>query len=94
LLTFSQQVRTRLVSVLGQSAGALTRTNEFHLASDGGNGQFAATERTRDPMNPDGQKVSLEQELIDGSSTRRSYELNTAIVKSFHRMMLMTARAS
>lgn len=36
--------------------------------------------------------VQLEQELMRAGEVRRAFELNTAIVKSFHRMIMNTTR--
>lgn len=44
------------------------------------------------PMLPSGNSVVLEQELVKDGEIRRSFELNTAIVRAFHRMMMMTTR--
>lgn len=44
------------------------------------------------PMLPSGNTVVLEKELMRAGEVRRSFELNTAIVKTFHRMMMMTTR--
>src|SRR6476659_2034458 len=35
-----------------------------------------------------GNSVSLEQEMIKGSDVNRDYSMNSAIVRSFHRMVL------
>lgn len=43
-------------------------------------------------MLPSKNSVSLEQEMLKAGEVGRAFELNTAIVKSFHRMFLMTAR--
>lgn len=40
-----------------------------------------------------GNSVSLEQEMIKGSDVNRDYSMNSAIVRSFHRMMLAGAKA-
>ncbi len=39
-----------------------------------------------------GNSVSLEEEMMKTGSIKRDYELNTGLVKAFHRMMLMTVR--
>lgn len=39
-----------------------------------------------------GRAVSLESELLKAGEVRRDYQLNTGVVKAFHRMMLMTVR--
>jgi flagellar basal-body rod protein FlgB len=36
----------------------------------------------------------MEDELVKSSEIRRTYEMNTAIVSAFHRMILMTAKGS
>jgi flagellar basal-body rod protein FlgB len=40
-----------------------------------------------------GNSVSLEQEMIKGSDVNRDYSMNSAIVRSFHRMVLTSAKA-
>jgi flagellar basal-body rod protein FlgB len=42
---------------------------------------------------PSGNTVQLETELMNAADVRRAFELNTAIVKAFHRMMTMTTKA-
>ena len=39
-----------------------------------------------------GNSVELSSELMKEGMVKRDYDLNTAIVKSFHKMMLMTVR--
>ncbi len=45
------------------------------------------------PTTPSGNTVGMENELMKAGEVRRSFELNTAIVKAFHRMTLMTMRS-
>jgi flagellar basal-body rod protein FlgB len=40
-----------------------------------------------------GNSVSLEQEMVKGGDVNRDYSLNTAIVRSFHRMLMTGAKA-
>jgi flagellar basal-body rod protein FlgB len=40
-----------------------------------------------------GNSVSVEQEMIKGGEVNRDYSLNTAIVRSFNRMLLSSAKA-
>ena len=40
-----------------------------------------------------GNSVSLEQEMIKGNDVNRDYSMNSAIVRSFHRMVLSSAKA-
>lgn len=42
---------------------------------------------------PSGNTVALPDEMAKTSEIKRTYELNTGMVKSFHRMMLMTLRS-
>ncbi len=39
-----------------------------------------------------GNSVALEKEMMKTGEIKRDYELNTGLVKAFHRMMLMTVR--
>ena len=39
-----------------------------------------------------GNSVSLEQEMIKAGEVKGAFSLNTAIVKSFHRMLLMSSK--
>jgi flagellar basal-body rod protein FlgB len=39
-----------------------------------------------------GNSVSLEQEMIKGSDVSRDYAMNSAVVRSFHRMLLSSAK--
>ncbi|MGY8634229.1 flagellar basal body rod protein FlgB [Bradyrhizobium sp. 14AA] len=39
-----------------------------------------------------GNSVSLEQEMIKGNDVNRDYSMNTAVVRSFHRMILSSAK--
>jgi flagellar basal-body rod protein FlgB len=41
---------------------------------------------------PSGNSVVLEDELVKAGEVRRSYELNTAIVRSFHSMIMLASR--
>ncbi|MGY4630062.1 flagellar basal body rod protein FlgB [Bradyrhizobium sp. USDA 4486] len=39
-----------------------------------------------------GNSVSLEQEMIKGNDVNRDYSMNAAVVRSFHRMLLSSAK--
>lgn len=80
--------------VLNVATGGMTVTDTRHMTAGGDRGEFKVVERERDPISGNTQRVSVEDELITAGDVRKTYELNTAIVKSFHRMILMTARAS
>ena len=78
--------------VLNQNAGGLSLTHSTHLEAIGNQNGYPSIERTHGSPSEPEPKVRLEHELMDASGVRRSYELNTAIVKAFHRMTLMTTR--
>ena len=42
---------------------------------------------------PSKNTVVLENELMKAGEVRRAFELNTAIVKAFHRMMMMSVKS-
>lgn len=79
--------------VLDSKRVALTATQQGHRGGDAQNAAFSV--RQDDPSTailPSENTVQLEDELVKAGEVRRSFELNTAIVKSFHRMMLMTTK--
>ena len=80
--------------VLSKSAGGMSITSASHIGGGPGRGEFNVTEReaTSALVGESGSKVSIEDELIAAGEVRKAYELNTAIIKSFHRMILMTTR--
>ena len=78
--------------VLDRQGGAMRATNARHLVS-GVAGQFELKEEQTGPaILPSENTVALEDQLMKQGEVRRNMELNTAIVKSFHRMLLMTTR--
>ncbi len=73
----TQQSATQAAHFTGASTGNTLRANGDAPVVD-----IAST----------GSSPSLEQELMNAGETRRAYELNMGLVRSFHRMMLMTVR--
>ena len=80
--------------ILSKSASGMMMTDPKHITTGANGSEFKVAERERDPISGRTQRVSIEDELIAAGEVRKTYEMNTAIVKSFHRMILMTARAS
>ncbi|NKB54130.1 MAG: flagellar basal body rod protein FlgB [Rhizobiaceae bacterium] len=78
--------------VLSQKAAGLAVTNSSHISGSAEKGAYNVAEREVDASSKSDQRVSVEDELISAGEVRRAYELNTAIIKSFHRMILMTTR--
>lgn len=66
---------------------ATTQTESAHLAA-GGTGSTGRKYQTI----LSGNSVSLEQELIKADEVNRAYALNTGIMKSFHRMLMMSVK--
>ncbi|MCV0393745.1 MAG: flagellar basal body rod protein FlgB [Rhizobiaceae bacterium] len=81
-------------SVLSKSRVALASTNERHLTTGPTEASFALRRTDDGPaFKSTKNTVVLEEELVKAGEVRRQFELNTAIVKSFHRMMMMTTRS-
>lgn len=80
--------------VLDGTRVAMAATQPAHFFSGAGSDGFALRPQSDElAMMPSENTVSLEDELVKAGDVRRSFELNTAIVKSFHRMILMTTRS-
>ena len=81
-------------AVLSGSRVALGATHPQHIsAATSGQAFNVETVESGPSEMPSGNSVVLEDELLKAGEVRRAYELNTAIVKSFHRMMMMTVRS-
>ena len=82
--TYKASDTVSFAETLQNEAGKLIATDSKHLASANSIGDIA-TEST-------GKRVSLEDELVKSADVRNQAQLNTAIVSSFHRLLLMTVR--
>lgn len=73
---------------LGNARNALAVTSPRHIVTSDAE---VATHRVRKTESWDvvhsGNSVSIEQEMLKAGEVNRDYSLNTAIVKSFHRML-------
>lgn len=80
--------------VLDDTRVALRTTNPGHLTT-GATGDSFALHRaeTNSALRPPENSVVLEDELVKQGEIRRGFELNTAIVKAFHNMLMMTTRS-
>lgn len=79
--------------VLDKSRVTLASTNAGHLSADASADGFKITqEETSAALMPSKNTVVLEDELMKAGDIRRNFELNTAIVKAFHRMTLMSTK--
>ncbi|MBA3448737.1 MAG: flagellar basal body rod protein FlgB [Pseudaminobacter sp.] len=77
-------------NVLDKTRVTLSATQSTHF---GGGGGFAV--RQEEPSNaimPSENTVVIEDELMKAGEVSRVFELNTAIVKAFHRMMMLSVK--
>ena len=80
--------------VLGKSGVTMAATQAGHLAGRSTEAGFAVREEERDAsLLPSENSVVLENELLKAGDIRRQFELNTAIVKAFHRMLMLTSKS-
>ncbi|MEX3007021.1 flagellar basal body rod protein FlgB [Hoeflea sp. TYP-13] len=75
-----------------QSVGtSMSATHPMHFTEDSMRGAVRA-DGGDVAVSPSGNSVALEEELMKAGEVRQEYELNAGILRSFHRMMLMTVR--
>ena len=86
---------TPFSAVLAGTEMRMARTNSAHFAES----DLSADVRVKEAELNDeigiqisGNSVALENELTKTGQIKREYELNTNLVSSFHRMMLMTVK--
>jgi flagellar basal-body rod protein FlgB len=83
---FSKILDARTVGIQATQAG--------HIGARAGEeGVRVRPQEADGVLMPSGNSVNLEEELIKAGEVRRSFEINTAVVKAFHRMMMMTTKA-
>jgi flagellar basal-body rod protein FlgB len=79
--------------VLDRSGVALTAIHEGHFGSRAQDVSFKTRDDDRTTaVLPSDNTVVLETELVKSGEVARNFELNTAIVKAFHRMTLMSVK--
>lgn len=74
----------------------LAKTSGSHMDGSGAanaSAQFDVAEREHADAFHSGNNVNVDQEFIASGEVARSHALNTAIVRSFHRMLLVSAKA-
>ena len=80
--------------VLNSKSVAMRATDPRHISLGvGGSGIAVRSEENDTAVMPSDNSVVMETELMKAGDVRRSFELNTAIVKAFHRMTLMSLKA-
>jgi len=79
--------------VLGNTAASLTTTQAGHMRGRTTESGFALSqEDSAKSMLPSENSVVLETEMLKAGEIRRQFELNTAIVKAFHRMIMLSSK--
>jgi len=80
-------------SVLDKTQLAMAATSSGHIATDGSHIRSTKVKATDswDTMHS-GNSVSIEQEMVKAGTINREHELNTSIVRVFHRMVLASAK--
>ena len=80
--------------VLDRTAVSLQATEAGHLGNAATNAGFTIKPQEDDGVvMPSKNSVVLEDQLLKAGEVRRSFELNTAIVKAFHSMMMMAVKS-
>ena len=80
--------------VLDKTGVTMAATQSGHLTGRSTESGFAIREEERNAsLLPSENSVVLENELLKAGDIRRQFELNTAIVKAFHRMLMLTSKS-
>ncbi|MDP2733445.1 MAG: flagellar basal body rod protein FlgB [Hoeflea sp.] len=79
-------------AVLEQTGTRMAVTHPGHIQEDALRSSVGAGDGDDIEVLPSGNSVSLPDEMSKTGEIKRMYELNTGMVKAFHRMMLLTVR--
>ena len=80
--------------VLDKTGVAMSRTSSSHMGGFATDAGYALHQDDKSiALMPSKNSVVLENEMLKAGEIRRSFELNTAIVKSFHRMIMMSTKS-
>jgi flagellar basal-body rod protein FlgB len=78
--------------ILDGNRVGLQATQASHLVGGAGREAIAVRQREDADTLPSGNSVVLENELLEAGEVRRTFELNTAIVKAFNRMTMLASK--
>jgi flagellar basal-body rod protein FlgB len=83
-------------AVLDDTQVTMRATQPGHFGTNKPSAEMVALRQDDDrtELVPSGNSVQLEDELLKAADVRRSFELNTAIVRAFHQMMTMTTKGT
>lgn len=79
-------------AVLEQTVTRMAATHPGHIREDAMRGSVRSGSSDDVEVMPSGNSVNLPDEMTKTGEIKRMYELNTGMVKAFHRMMLLTVR--
>ncbi|WP_299866045.1 flagellar basal body rod protein FlgB [uncultured Hoeflea sp.] len=79
-------------AVLEDTGARMAATHPRHIREDPLRGAVRTGNGDAVEVLPSGNSVNLPDELSKTGEIKRMYELNTGMVKAFHRMMLLTVR--
>ncbi len=80
--------------VLDKTGVKLATTDAGHLRGGATEAGFSIRQEERDAsVLPSENSVVLENEMLKAGDIRRQFELNTAIVKAFHRMIMLSSKS-
>lgn len=80
--------------LVGGTRVAMAATDPRHISTGDAASSWAIRRIDDTPSaSPSDNTVVLEDELMKAGEIKRSFELNTAIVKAFHRMFVMSVRS-
>lgn len=81
-------------SVLESQRVALNTTSARHMSySESALGSYGTETKNTWQVKHSGNTVSVEQEMIEGSSVKGAYSLNVNVIQTFHRMLLSAVRS-
>lgn len=78
--------------ILGRTSVNIKATDPKHFGAQPTEAGYKLVEVDAPAFSKDGSPVRIEKELERSGEVRREFELSTAIVKSFHRMLMMAAK--
>ncbi|MBC7284374.1 flagellar basal body rod protein FlgB [Hoeflea sp.] len=79
-------------AVLKETGTRMAATHPGHIREDPMRGAVSSRDSQDVEVQPSGNSVNLPDEMSKTGEIKRMYELNTGMVKAFHRMMLLTVR--
>lgn len=80
-------------SLVSGTAVKMAATHPGHIGAGASEASFSLKEiEPEGALLPSQNTVELESELIKAGEVRRAFELNTGLVKAFHRMLLMASQ--